>query len=64
MRVLFYNSDHLVLRLTTMNHQRQLEFYCPAHLRLEGFELFALELAAPVVVETNFADGDDLVSEE
>jgi hypothetical protein len=57
-RVTFYNSDHLILRLATVNHQGQLQFNGPAYLRLEGFKLFAFELATPVIVKTYFADGD------
>ena len=40
-----------------MYHQWQLCFHRPAHLFLESLRLFVFKLPAPVVVETNLADG-------
>ena len=42
-----------------MDHQGQLQFDSPAHLLLEGFELFVLELTAPIEIEAYLADGFD-----
>ena len=56
-RVPFNNSDHLVLCLATVNHQGQLQLDSPTYLLLKGFQLFMLELTAPIVVETDLADG-------
>ena len=51
------NGHHLVLRLTTMDHQGQACLYRPAHLMLEGLELFLLEFSAPIKVKSHLADG-------
>ena len=58
-RVPFNNGNHLVLCLATVNHQGQLQFDSPTNLLFKGFQLFMLELTAPVIVETDFADGDN-----
>lgn len=56
--ILAENADHLVLSLATVNHQGQTELYGPLHLTLEGQELLALELARPVEIKADLADGD------
>ena len=61
-RVPLYNGNHLVLCLATMNHQGQLQFDSPANLLLEGFQLFTLELTAPIIVETDFANGNGVLA--
>ena len=53
------NGHHLVLCLATVDHQGQTCLYRPAHLLLEGLQLLLFELAAPIEVEADFADGDD-----
>ena len=50
---------HFVLRLATVNHQRQARLNRPAHLFLEGFQLLLFKLATPIEIEADFADGDD-----
>ena len=48
---------HLVLRLATVNHQRQARLDRPTNLFLEGGKLLLLELASPIEIEADFADG-------
>ena len=52
---------HLVLPLTTVDHQRQACLYRPLHLLLEGIELLLLELARPIVVQAHLTDSDETV---
>ena len=52
------DSHHLVLRLATVYHQRQMQLYRPAHLLFESLQLLLFEFTAPIVVEPHLADGD------
>jgi len=56
--VFLKDSHHLVLGLTTVDHQRQAHLHRPAYLFLEGFQLFLLELTAPLEIKANFTNGD------
>jgi hypothetical protein len=58
-RVLFQYTNHLVLRLAAVDHQRQTGLHTPAHLFLEGEQLLLFELTAPIEVEADLADGND-----
>ena len=42
-----------------MNHEGQLQFYGPLDLLFEGLQLLLLKVTTPLVVETDFADGED-----
>ena len=49
---------HLVLRLAAMNHQWQAGIYRPLHLLFESLQLLMFELTAPIVIQSDFANGD------
>ena len=51
---------HLVLCLAAMNHQGQTSFYRPFHLLFECLQLLVLELTAPIIIQSDFADGDEI----
>ena len=56
--VFLKNSHHLILRLTTVDHQGQTRLYRPTDLFLESFQLFLLEFTGPIEIKAYFTNGD------
>ena len=56
--ILFQDGYHLILCLPTMNHQRQLPFYSPLHLRLEGQQLLLFIGSFPIKIKSYLANGN------
>ncbi len=56
--ILTEQVHHLVLCLAAMNHQGETGFYRPFHLLFECLQLLVLELTAPVIIQSDFANGE------
>ena len=56
--ILTQDFHHLVLCLSTVNHQRKAGFNGPLYLLAESIQLLGLKLTAPIEVQTNLADGN------
>ena len=57
---MFQDGYQLVLSLPAVNHQWQTSLHRPSYLLFESQQLFLLELATPVEVESNLSDGNHL----
>ena len=56
--ILFQDRYHFILRLPTMNHQRQLPFCGPLHLRLKGQQLLFFIGPVPIKIKSYLANGN------
>ena len=58
--ILTEQVHHLVLCLAAMNHQGETGFYRPFHLFLECLQLLLFKLTAPVIIQSDFANGYEI----